>query len=108
MTAFSEAMAIHLWQTGIKVLVVYPGVVDTDLFTLPDNDRVPVEVQPVPVSELVAGVLQALDDGAHEVYIPAYFKDIAAQKAADVPAFLAGCADYFAKARAGGRIWGSA
>ena len=32
-TAFSEAMAIDLWETGVKVLVVYPGLVDTELFS---------------------------------------------------------------------------
>ena len=36
---FSEAMAVDLWDSGVKVTVVYPGVVDTELFTLPDNDR---------------------------------------------------------------------
>ena len=38
LTAFSEAMAVDLWDMGIKVMVVYPGVIDTELFTLPDND----------------------------------------------------------------------
>src|SRR5579863_9167825 len=38
LAVFSEAMAIDLWDTGVKVMVVYPGVVDTELFTLPDND----------------------------------------------------------------------
>ena len=50
-TAFSEAMAIDLWGTGVSVLVVYPGLVDTELFSLPDNDPVvdPTMV-PIPVS----------------------------------------------------------
>ena len=38
LTAFSEAMAVDLWDTGVKVLVVYPGLVDTELFSIPDND----------------------------------------------------------------------
>ena len=38
MTAFSKSMAIDMWQTGIEVLVVYPGLVDTELFSLPEND----------------------------------------------------------------------
>ncbi len=38
LTAFSEAMAMDLWETGIKLMVVYPGVIDTPLFSLPDND----------------------------------------------------------------------
>ena len=54
-------MAIDLWQTGIKVLVVYPGLVDTELFSLPDNDPVMAGVEAVPVSELVGGVFDALD-----------------------------------------------
>ena len=33
LTAFSEAMAVDLWENGIKVMVVYPGVIDTELFT---------------------------------------------------------------------------
>ena len=32
---FGEAMAIDLWGTGGRVLVVYPGVVETELFTIP-------------------------------------------------------------------------
>ena len=35
LSVFSEAMAMDLWGDNIKVLVVYPGVVDTPLFTQP-------------------------------------------------------------------------
>ena len=49
LTAFSEAMAVDLWETGIKVMVVYPGVIDTPLFSLPDNDvpDLPIPAEPV-------------------------------------------------------------
>ena len=40
LSAFSEAMALDLWDSGIKVLVVYPGLVDTELFSLPDGYQV--------------------------------------------------------------------
>ena len=33
LTVFSESMAVDLWDTGVKVTVIYPGVVDTELFT---------------------------------------------------------------------------
>jgi short-subunit dehydrogenase len=95
-TAFSESMAIDLWQTGIKVLVVYPGIVDTDLFTLPDNDPVMASVEAVPVSELVTGVFDALENDDVQVYVPAYFADLASGKAADVKRFMAGTAKYIA------------
>ncbi len=96
MTAFSESMAIDLWQTGIKVLIVYPGLVDTELFSLPDNDPVITAIEPVPVSDLVDGVFDALDRGAVQVYVPGYFADFATGKANDVEGFLAGTAAYIA------------
>ncbi len=97
LTAFSESMAVDLWQTGIKVLVVYPGLVDTELFSLPDNDPVITAVEAVPVSELVDGVFDALDGGAVQVYVPGYFADLASGKAGDVQGFLTGTAKYIAR-----------
>ena len=105
LTAFSEAMAVDLWDTGVKVLVVYPGLVDTELFSLPDNDPVlNAPVLPIPVSELVGAVFDALDSNAAQVYVPSWFGDVAAQKAGDVAAFLAGTAAFVAgqTAQAGG------
>ena len=96
LTAFSESMAVDLWQSGVKVLVVYPGLVDTELFSLPDNDPVVAGVESIPVSELVDAVFGALDDGAVQVYVPAYFGDIASGKAANVAGFLSGSAAYVA------------
>jgi NAD(P)-dependent dehydrogenase (short-subunit alcohol dehydrogenase family) len=96
LTAFSESMAVDLWQSGIKVLVVYPGLVDTELFSLPDNDPVIAAVDAVPVSELVDGVFDALEAGAVQVYVPAYFGELASGKAADVAGFLSGTAAYVA------------
>ena len=104
MTAFSESMAIDLWQTGIKVLVVYPGLVDTELFSLPDNDPVMAAVEAVPVSELVDGVFDALDPGAVQVYVPGYFADLASGKAGDVEGFLSGTAQYIAAPAGSGLI----
>jgi short-subunit dehydrogenase len=100
-TAFSESMAMDLWQTGVKVLVVYPGMVDTDLFSLPDNDPVVAAVEAVPVSDLVDGVFDALDRGAGQVYVPAYFGDLAVRKAGNVEKFMAGTAKYLADQKAG-------
>jgi NAD(P)-dependent dehydrogenase (short-subunit alcohol dehydrogenase family) len=97
LTAFSESMAVDLWPTGVKVLVVYPGLVDTELFSLPDNDPVMASVEAVPVSELVGGVFDALDSGAIQVYVPGYFADLAVAKAKDVAGFLSGTAAYVAE-----------
>jgi NAD(P)-dependent dehydrogenase (short-subunit alcohol dehydrogenase family) len=97
LTAFSESMAVDLWQTGVRVLVVYPGLVDTELFSLPDNDPVIAAIEAVPVTELVEGVFDALDRDARQVYVPGYFAGLASGKANDVEGFLAGMADYVAQ-----------
>jgi short-subunit dehydrogenase len=94
LSVFSESVAVDLWGTGVKVLTVYPGVVDTELFSIPDNDPLTDAVEKITVDELVDGVMEALSLGVLEVYIPAWFKDIAARKASDVGAFLAGTAEW--------------
>jgi short-subunit dehydrogenase len=101
LSVFSEAMAIDLWDDGIKVLIVYPGVVDTPLFTLPDNDPFTASVEFITVGELVTDVFDALDRGALEVYVPAYFKDIVTGKANNLEGFVAGSAEYMRQQRAG-------
>jgi short-subunit dehydrogenase len=94
LTAFSEAMAVDLWETGVKVMVVYPAVIDTDLFSLPDNDTPDLPIPAEPVSVAVDAILAGLASGASQVYVPAYFADIAASKAQDVDAFLQNTAAY--------------
>ena len=100
LSAFSEAMAIDLWDTGVKVLVVYPGVIDTELFTLPDNDPLIPGVESVPVSDLTDAVMEALDNEQPQVFVPSYFTDIVATKSSDLAGFMAGAAEYIKQARA--------
>jgi short-subunit dehydrogenase len=99
LAVFTEAMAVDVWDTGVKVLVVYPGVVDTELFTLPDNDALTAEVASIPVSEAVETILDALTSGALQVYVPAWFGELVPRKVADVEAFLAGSAAYIRQQR---------
>ncbi len=99
LTVWSEGMAVDLWDTGVRVMVVYPGVVDTELFTLPDNDPFTASVEMITVDECVQTVMDAFAKDALEVYVPAWFGDIAKRKAADVTAFLTGTAEYMRQQR---------
>jgi short-subunit dehydrogenase len=94
LAVFSEAMAIDLWDRGVKVSIVYPGVVDTELFTLPDNDPFTAGVEAIPVDEAVAGIMEGLDAGATSIYVPGYFRDLATGKATNNDEFLAGAAEF--------------
>jgi len=102
LAVFSEAMAIDLWDSGVKVLVVYPGVVDTPLFQMPDNDPFTAPVEFITVGELVDATFDALDRGVIEVYIPEYFKEFATGKANNVEGFVSGTAEYMRQQTAGG------
>jgi NAD(P)-dependent dehydrogenase (short-subunit alcohol dehydrogenase family) len=94
LAVFSETMAVDLWDTGIKVTVVYPGVVDTELFTLPDNDPFTADVEAITVDEAVSAILAGLAAGNSQVYVPDWFAGLASGKAGNVEGFLAGTAEY--------------
>ena len=94
-TAFSECLAVELWDRPVSVHVVNPGVIDTELFTLPGNDPLKADIVPEDPRIVVDAVLAQLGAGTFEVYVPAYFEDFATGKAADLEGFLAGSAEYW-------------
>jgi short-subunit dehydrogenase len=104
LAVFSEAMAVDLWDTGIAVTVVYPGVVDTELFTLPDNDPFSGDVEPISVADAVTTILAGIDSGSHAVYVPAYFAEFTRSKSNDLDGFLAGTAAYVRARDSGGGV----
>ena len=71
--------------------VVYPGVIDTELFHLPDNDPLPnTGVEMLPVDAMIEPVLTMIETDQLEVAVPEWFGDIMARKFQDVPGFLEG------------------
>lgn len=100
LTAFSESMAVDLAGTGVVVHVVNPGVIDTDLFALPDNEPSLSDLPPERAEDLAAAVRQQIEDGSFELYFPGWFRDVVVSKASDAEGFLAGSAAWVAQ-RAG-------
>ena len=92
LTGWSESMQVDLAVAGteVQVHVVNPGVIDTPLFHLPDNDESLADIEALPVEAMVEPVLQALDAGTFEIYVPGWFADIVGGKFPDVGSFLAG------------------
>jgi NAD(P)-dependent dehydrogenase (short-subunit alcohol dehydrogenase family) len=91
-TAFSESMLVDLAVAGhdVRVHVVNPGVFDTELFTLPDNDAFTAPVEMLPVSDIVEPVLSLLGTDTFERYVPDWFGDVVAHKFPDTTAYLQG------------------
>jgi NAD(P)-dependent dehydrogenase (short-subunit alcohol dehydrogenase family) len=94
LSTFMESIAVDLWDDGIRVHLVYPGVIDTPIFHLPDNEPMLAEVDSLPASEVTAAVIEQLRVGTFEVYVPPYFADIVAGKNQDVGKFLEGTAGW--------------
>jgi NAD(P)-dependent dehydrogenase (short-subunit alcohol dehydrogenase family) len=90
LTAWSESMAVDLGDTDLEVHVVNPGVIDTELFHLPDNDPTLADIEALPVEAIVQPVVGMLDAGTFEVYVPEWFADIVGGKFPDTGAFLEG------------------
>jgi NAD(P)-dependent dehydrogenase (short-subunit alcohol dehydrogenase family) len=94
-TAFSESMAVDLRDTEVGVHVVNPGVIDTELFHLPDNDEgFHSAVDALPVEAIVDPVVEQLDAGTFEIYVPAWFHDVTAGKFANPQGFIEGTKEY--------------
>jgi NAD(P)-dependent dehydrogenase (short-subunit alcohol dehydrogenase family) len=103
LTAFAESLAVDLADTPVTVHNVYPGIIDTELFHLPDNEPSlgAGALEALPPEELARAMIDQLDSGALELYMPEWFSDVAAGKARDVQAFLEGT-KAFVRSQSGG------
>jgi NAD(P)-dependent dehydrogenase (short-subunit alcohol dehydrogenase family) len=101
-SVWSESMMVDLGIAGskVKVHVVNPGVFDTELFHLPDNDDFTASVEMLPVESIVDPILAMIDAGTFELYVPEWFGEIAAGKAKDTGAFLTGTISYMSQENA--------
>ena len=94
-SAWAECMKVDLRDTGVGIHVVYPGVIDTELFHLPDNDPLPkTGVEMLPVDAMVEPVLGAIENDRFEVSVPDWFERVFEGKYKDVGAFLEGTINF--------------
>jgi short-subunit dehydrogenase len=95
-TAYAEGLRVDLGVAGVPVgvHVVQPGVFRTELFDRPDNDRSLNDIEPLPPAAIVDAVLDALDSGAAETFVPEWFRDLPPAKSSDLDAFLQGAVEY--------------
>jgi NAD(P)-dependent dehydrogenase (short-subunit alcohol dehydrogenase family) len=90
-SAWAECMKVDLRDTDVGIHVVYPGVIDTELFHLPGNDPLPASgIEMLPVDAMVEPVLGAIESGQFEVSVPDWFTNVYEGKYKDVAAFLDG------------------
>jgi NAD(P)-dependent dehydrogenase (short-subunit alcohol dehydrogenase family) len=93
-TAFSESLLVDLHGSGVTVHVVNPGIIDTELFRLPDNEQSLGDIPPERPEDLAAAIREQITEGGFELWFPAWMKDVAVMKVNDIDGFLAGSAEY--------------
>jgi short-subunit dehydrogenase len=95
-TNFAECLLVDLRIAGrpVDVHVVQPGVLDTELFGLPDNDPSISDIEPLAPAEIVAPVISSITEGGIERFVPEWFADVLPVKHADPEGFLEGSVEY--------------
>jgi hypothetical protein len=73
---------------------VNPGIIDTELFHLPDNEQSLADLEALPVQALVDAVKKQIADNEFEIYVPEWFTDIVANRYGNLGQFIEGSKDY--------------
>jgi len=94
LSAFMESLAVDLDGTDIKINLVNPGIIDTELFHLPDNETSLADLDALPVEALVDAVRKQIADETFEIYVPDWFAEIAGNRYANLGPFIEGSKDY--------------
>ena len=94
LSAFMESLAVDLDGKPVKIHLVNPGVIDTPLFQLPDNETSLADLEPLPVEVMYDAVKKQLDDDEFEIYVPDWFKDVAGNRYGNLGPFIEGSKEY--------------
>jgi short-subunit dehydrogenase len=89
---WSESLALDLWGTGVRVRLIVPGPVDTEIWDHPDAEPSAYEGPKVPAREVAEGIADAIDSDRFEHYLPD-MKDVVLFKTRDPDAYLARCVE---------------
>jgi NAD(P)-dependent dehydrogenase (short-subunit alcohol dehydrogenase family) len=90
LSLFSESLALDLAGSGVSVHVVNPGIIDTGLFSLPDNEPSLAELPPERPEDLAAAIRHQIEEGGFELWFPGWIQRLSVQKAKDPDGFMAG------------------
>ena len=82
-------MAIDLDGSGVRVRLILPGAIDTEIWDQPDNDAPLYDGPKEPASGIAEGIADAIDSESFEHYLPD-MKAIIEMKTSDFDSFMIG------------------
>jgi short-subunit dehydrogenase len=85
---WTEALKLDLWSTPIKVKLIIPGAVDTEIWDRPDAEAASYDGPKVPAAEVAADIAATFDDDGFEYYLPD-MKPVALYKTGDIDGYMA-------------------
>ena len=88
---WSESLAVDLHGTGVRVKLIEPGPVDTEIWDQPDNDDPIYDGPRFSPDEVAVGIIAALGSDGFEHYVPD-MKAVVDLKNADIDTYIAGAA----------------
>ncbi len=70
LAGWSESLAADLMGTGVRVRLVLPGAIDTEIWDQPDNDPPDYAGPLAPADEVAEGIVACVDSPRFEHYVP--------------------------------------
>lgn len=95
---WSESLALDLWDSGVRVRLILPGAVDTEIWDRPDSEPSSYEGPKVPAIDVATGIADAIDSDRFEHYLPDMRK-IVEYKTSHIDVYLARTADALRQTR---------
>jgi short-subunit dehydrogenase len=89
LAGWSEALAMDLEGTGVRVKLILPGAIDTEIWDQPGNDAPLYDGPKEPPSVIAHGIAEAIDSDAFEHYLPD-MKAVVEMKTTDIDTFMIG------------------
>jgi short-subunit dehydrogenase len=80
---------MDLAGSGVRVKLILPGAIDTEIWDQPDNDAPVYDGPKDPPSGIAQGIVDALDSEAFEHYLPD-MKAVIEMKTSDIDGFMRG------------------